>query len=64
MKELALEDRPREVEKAESTPLLPVQRRQRIADFLNNHGAVTLQQLTDALHVSISTLRRDLDALA
>ena len=44
--------------------LLPVQRRQRIADFLHQHGAVTLQQLADSLRVSISTLRRDLDALA
>lgn len=48
----------------DNAPLLPVQRRQRIAEFLRHHGAVTLQQLTDALHVSISTLRRDLDALA
>lgn len=48
----------------EPSPLLPIQRRQRIADFLHNHGAVTLQQLTDALHVSLSTLRRDLDSLA
>lgn len=48
----------------ENTPLLPVQRRQHIAEFLQHHGAVTLQQLADALHVSLSTLRRDLDALA
>ena len=48
----------------ESAPLLPALRRQRIAEFLHHHGAVTLQQLTDALHVSLSTLRRDLDALA
>ena len=48
----------------ENAPLLPVQRRQRITDFLHHHGAVTLQQLTDALHVSLSTLRRDLDSLA
>lgn len=48
----------------ENAPLLPVQRRQRIADFLHHHGAVTLQQLADALHVSLSTLRRDLDCLA
>ena len=48
----------------ESAPLLPVQRRQRIADFLHHHGAVTLQQLADALHVSLSTLRRDLDSQA
>lgn len=48
----------------ENAPLLPVQRRNRIADFLQHHGAVTLQQLADALHVSLSTLRRDLDALA
>ena len=48
----------------ENAPLLPVQRRQRIADFLHHHGAVTLQQLADALHVSLSTLRRDLDGLA
>ncbi|MDR3412193.1 MAG: DeoR/GlpR family DNA-binding transcription regulator [Formivibrio sp.] len=48
----------------ESGTLLPVLRRQRIADFLHHHGAVTLQQLTDALHVSMSTLRRDLDTLA
>jgi DeoR family transcriptional regulator of aga operon len=44
--------------------LLPVQRRQRIVEFLQRHGAVTLQQLEQALHVSLSTLRRDLDALA
>lgn len=48
----------------ESAPLLPALRRQRIAEFLHHHGAVTLQQLADALHVSLSTLRRDLDALA
>ena len=48
----------------ESAPLLPVLRRQRIAEFLHHHGAVTLQQLAEALHVSLSTLRRDLDALA
>lgn len=48
----------------ENAPLLPVQRRNRIAEFLHHHGAVTLQQLAEALHVSLSTLRRDLDALA
>ena len=49
----------------ESTvPLLPARRRQVIVDFLRRHGAVTLQQLSQALHVSLSTLRRDLDALA
>lgn len=49
----------------ESTgPLLPARRRQVIVDFLHRHGAVTLQQLSQALHVSLSTLRRDLDALA
>jgi DeoR family transcriptional regulator of aga operon len=45
-------------------PMLPVQSRQRIVEFLRRHGAVTLQQLEQALHVSMSTLRRDLDALA
>jgi DeoR family transcriptional regulator of aga operon len=44
--------------------LLPAQRRQRIVEFLRRHGAVTLAQLEQALDVSISTLRRDLDALA
>jgi DeoR family transcriptional regulator of aga operon len=44
--------------------LLPVQRRQRIVEFLQRHGAVTLQQLEQALRVSLSTLRRDLDGLA
>ena len=48
----------------EGVPLLPALRRQRIAEFLHHHGAVTLQQLAEALHVSLSTLRRDLDALA
>jgi DeoR family transcriptional regulator, aga operon transcriptional repressor len=48
----------------ESAPLLPALRRQRIAEFLHHHGAVTLQQLTEALHVSLSTLRRDLDSLS
>ena len=47
-----------------TTPLLPARRRQVIVDFLHRHGAVTLQQLSQALHVSLSTLRRDLDALA
>ena len=47
-----------------ATPLLPAQRRQRIVDFLHRHGAVTLQQLASALHVSLSTLRRDLDGLS
>ena len=45
-------------------PLLPVQRRQHIIDFLHRHGAVTLQQLANALRVSLSTLRRDLDGLS
>lgn len=45
-------------------PLLPAQRRQHIVEFLHRHGAVTLQQLEQALRVSVSTLRRDLDALA
>ena len=48
----------------EVAPLLPALRRQRIAEFLHQHGAVTLQQLAESLHVSLSTLRRDLDALA
>jgi DeoR family transcriptional regulator, aga operon transcriptional repressor len=47
-----------------SVHLLPAQRRQRIVEFLQRHGAVTLQQLEQALRVSLSTLRRDLDALA
>lgn len=49
---------------ADDGHLLPVQRRQRIVAFLQRHGAVTLQQLEQALRVSLSTLRRDLDALA
>lgn len=44
-------------------PLLPAQRRERILSFLQRHGAVTLQQLAQALEVSVSTLRRDLDGL-
>lgn len=44
--------------------LLPAQRRQRIIDFLRRHGAVTVAQLEQALGVSLSTLRRDLDGLA
>lgn len=44
--------------------LLPAQRRQRIVEFLKTHGAVTLLQLEQALSVSQSTLRRDLDGLA
>ncbi|NDY92496.1 DeoR/GlpR family DNA-binding transcription regulator [Ideonella livida] len=44
--------------------LLPAQRRQRIVEFLRRHGAVTLVQLEQALEVSVSTLRRDLDSLA
>ncbi len=47
-----------------ATPLLPAQRRQRIIDFLHRHGAATLHQLARSLRVSMSTLRRDLDALA
>jgi DeoR family transcriptional regulator of aga operon len=45
-------------------PLMAAQRRQRIIDFLQRHGAVTTGQLEQALSVSLSTLRRDLDALA
>lgn len=48
---------------AQPTALLPVQRRDRIVAFLQRHGAVTLQQLAQALEVSLSTLRRDLDGL-
>jgi DeoR family transcriptional regulator of aga operon len=44
--------------------LLPVQRRERIVGFLRRSGAATLQQLSQALGVSPSTLRRDLDGLA
>jgi DeoR family transcriptional regulator of aga operon len=47
-----------------ASQLLPAQRRQRIVDFLRVHGAVTIGQLEQALDASISTLRRDLDALA
>jgi DeoR family transcriptional regulator of aga operon len=49
---------------ASVSPLLPAQRRHRIVDFLRVHGAVTIGQLEQALGASISTLRRDLDALA
>jgi DeoR family transcriptional regulator of aga operon len=45
-------------------PLLPAQRRERIVGFLRRSGAATLQQLSQALDVSPSTLRRDLDGLA
>lgn len=44
-------------------PLLAAQRRDHIVEFLRRHGAVTLQQLAQALDASVSTLRRDLDAL-
>lgn len=44
-------------------PLLPAQRRDRIVEFLRRHGAVTLQQLAQAMDASVSTLRRDLDSL-
>jgi len=44
-------------------PLMPPQRRDRIVEFLRQHGAVTLQQLAQALDASVSTLRRDLDSL-
>jgi DeoR family transcriptional regulator of aga operon len=54
----------RAAEGLDTTPLLPAERRRRIVEFLRRHGAVTLQQLEHALHVSMSTLRRDLDALA
>jgi len=47
-----------------SPPLMAAQRRQRIVDFLQRHGAVTTGQLEQALGASLSTLRRDLDALA
>src|SRR5574343_1718933 len=47
-----------------SPPLMAAQRRQRIVDFLQRHGAVTTGQLEQALGASLSTLRRDLDGLA
>jgi DeoR family transcriptional regulator, aga operon transcriptional repressor len=46
-----------------AAPLLPPQRRDRIVGFLRRSGAATLQQLSQALDVSPSTLRRDLDTL-
>jgi DeoR family transcriptional regulator of aga operon len=49
---------------AATVPLLPAQRRDRIVGFLRRSGAATLQQLSQALDVSPSTLRRDLDGLA
>ncbi|MFM7000018.1 MAG: DeoR/GlpR family DNA-binding transcription regulator [Limnohabitans sp.] len=49
---------------ASAPPLMAAQRRQRIIDFLQRHGAVTTGQLEQALGASLSTLRRDLDALA
>jgi len=45
-------------------PLMAAQRRQRIIDFLKRHGAVSTGQLEQALGASLTTLRRDLDALA
>jgi len=62
--------RPTEMNTATTTtdpnapPLMAAQRRQRIIDFLQRHGAVTTGQLEQALGASLSTLRRDLDALA
>ena len=51
--------------KNESGPmLLPYQRHQFILEFLVRHEAATLRQLSQSLRVSLSTLRRDLDALA
>jgi DeoR family transcriptional regulator of aga operon len=61
VEQLAQNEYPLELE---GIPLFPALRRQRITEFLHHHGAVTLQQLADALHVSLSTLRRDLDTLA
>lgn len=52
------------VAEAGNGPMLPAQRRQLIVEFLRRHGAVTLHQLEQALPVSMSTLRRDLDSLA
>lgn len=57
-------DTPSSAPSAAVVSLLPAQRRQRIIDFLRRHGAVTVAQLEQALGVSLSTLRRDLDGLA
>ena len=46
-----------------AVPFFPAQRRAQILGFLQSHGAVTLKQLSQALQVSVSTLRRDLDEL-
>jgi DeoR family transcriptional regulator of aga operon len=59
-----MEAKIRSLELTSNNGLLPAQRRQRIVEFLRSHGAVTLPQLEQALSVSQSTLRRDLDSLA
>ena len=41
--------------------MLVQERRQRVLDLVSRRGFATLADLTKALHVSESTLRRDLD---
>ena len=44
-------------------PMLPETRRRRLRDLIAGQGYATLEELVKALHVSESTVRRDLEAL-
>lgn len=43
--------------------MLPLQRKQALLDYLSQHGAATMKQLSDHFGVSEMTIRRDLNAL-
>ena len=45
------------------TEIVPAKRRAMVLDHLRSAGAVSIQELSDAIHASESTIRRDLDHL-
>lgn len=45
------------------SPVIPAQRRGLVLEFLLQRGAASIQELTDALGISASTVRRDLEQL-
>jgi len=46
------------------TDLIPVQRRSLILEMMRQRGVISVQELTDAIGVSLSTIRRDLILMA
>ncbi|MFZ7125246.1 MAG: DeoR family transcriptional regulator [Desulfobacterales bacterium] len=51
-------------EVSRKSPLIPAQRRGLILELIRQSGIISMQDLSDALDVSLATIRRDLNWLA